>query len=39
MGDPEIVPQVIQGAPMTQDPVLPHDSDPTLPESESDCLY
>ncbi len=39
VGDPEIVPQVIQQAPTTQFPVSPYDSDPALAESESNNLY
>ncbi len=38
VGDPEIVLQVIQEGTMTQAPVSLHDSDPSLPESESECL-
>ncbi len=32
--DPDIALQVSQDPPMTQAPVSPHDSDPTLPERE-----
>ncbi len=39
VGDPEVVPEVIQTARMAHAPLSPNDSDLTLPESEFDHLY